>query len=441
MGGAKSRDVDQYSCFRQLISPSTIRHSQLHYLSGVGAGTCPFGEVGCVVCIATGATHCLAILAGGIAYAWGNNRYSQLGDGAVGAKRKATVTIPEPVYFPKTFSQVVISKVAVGEAHSAVITEDGVLLTWGLGTEGQLGYEGNLYSVKQGVQSIPREVAGMNDESAEDITCGRDFTAVLTESGHIVTFGCGKYGALGQNALGSSSRPMTVKEAESKGYAGVRFVQVRAGWEHCLALSEDGKVYYWGNQYHARNNKEDICKVPRVLDNFSRCSVKSVSCGFDHSVVFGRSEFNQSHHQVFTWGCNEQGQLGYETCENTQRTPMQVVGVGEGLLDAGAGKHYTALLRDNGEVISWGNNPHISPHSTPSVPIFSASVVYRPPTPSQKPSSLICGFDQIWFLREADYSYSVATMLDTPGVDDTPPRHQRTVSHDVKGRQEELEEA
>lgn len=66
------------------------------------------------------------------------------------------------------------------------------------------------------MQSLPREVAGMNDECAEEVACGKDFTAVLTESGHIVTFGCGKYGALGQNALGSSSRPMTIKESESK---------------------------------------------------------------------------------------------------------------------------------------------------------------------------------------------------------------------------------
>ena len=145
MGGAKSQESDPYSRFRQLISPSTIRHSQLHHLASLsssGENTSPFGEVGCVVNAAAGASHGLAVLAGGKVYAWGSNKYGQLGDGAVGAKRKTVVQVPEPVYFPKTFAQVVIVRVAAGEAHSAAVTEDGALLTWGLGTEGQLGYEG-----------------------------------------------------------------------------------------------------------------------------------------------------------------------------------------------------------------------------------------------------------------------------------------------------------
>jgi len=145
MGGAKSQESDPYSRFRQLISPSTIRHCQLHHLTSLGRreeSASPFGEVGCVVSVAAGATHGLAVLAGGKVYAWGSNRFGQLGDGAVGTKRKSVVLVPEPVYFPKTFSQVIIVRVSAGEAHSAAVTEDGALLTWGMGTEGQLGYEG-----------------------------------------------------------------------------------------------------------------------------------------------------------------------------------------------------------------------------------------------------------------------------------------------------------
>lgn len=145
MGGAKSQESDPYSRFRQLVSPSTIRHSQLHHLACLSrseGSANPFGEVGCVVSVAAGATHKLAVLAGGKVYAWGSNRFGQLGDGAVGPKRKLMVLVPEPVYFPKTFSQVIIVRVSAGEAHSAAVTEDGALLTWGLGAEGQLGYEG-----------------------------------------------------------------------------------------------------------------------------------------------------------------------------------------------------------------------------------------------------------------------------------------------------------
>ena len=52
--------------------------------------------------------------------------------------------------------------------------------------------------------------------------------------------------------------------------------------------------------------------------------------------------------------------------------------------------------------------------------------------PGEKVASIVCGADHPFFLWEADYSYSVATMLHSPEVDEDPqPRHQRTVSHNV----------
>ena len=199
-------------------------------------------------------------------------------------------------------------------------------------------------------------------------------------------------------------------------------MKVRTGWEHCLALSDAGKVYYWGNQYHARNRREDICKVPRVLD-FPRCSIQEISCGFDHSLALGCSEFNLSHNHVFTWGCNDHGQLGYAIEGSVQLQPAEVREVGEGLVGAGAGRQYTAVLRSNGEVLGWGHLP--CPSSNPALP----TVVYRASTAALKSSGLICGVEQIWLMREADYSYSVATMLDSP--EEAMPRHQRAVSHEV----------
>lgn len=174
--------------------------------------------------------------------------------------------------------------------------------------------------------------------------------------------------------------------------------------------------------YHVRNRREDICKVPRAVDAFPRCSVIDISCGFDHCVVLGRSEFDLSQFHVFTWGCNDHGQLGYATQGNAQLQAGEVTGAGEGLVDAGAGRHYTAVLRSNGEVLAWGQLPCLSPSPTPTV-------VYRVNAPAQKSSVLVCGAEQICLLREADYSYSVATMLDSP--EEASPRHQRTVSHDV----------
>lgn len=405
MGANNSQD-EAFSKFDKLVSPSTIRRAQLHYLRVFGncpsgeAGRRPFGSSGCVITVAAGSAHSLAVLADGQVYSWGSNAAGQLGHGTQGSR---VVTVPCKVPLVKT----VVVRVAAGVAHSLVVTETGQLFSWGQGNEGQLGYE--VRSATR-CQLTPRQVMGLNDELADEVACGGEFSAVLTVSGRVLTFGCGKWGALGQGALGSSSRPMPIMGAEGR-----RFLHISAGLCHCLALTQEGDVFEWGNQYYALDNKLDIVRTAQQVALLM--PAVSVACGGDHSVALCRQGYAENS-AIYTWGCNHQGQLGYfySDADNTHREPLRVEGVQGVPEQVAAGKAFTAVLMLSGEIYGWGSN---SSSQFGSQPFLQAPtpVVVAPKT-EQKAASLTAGPEHLLLLFQADYSYSCQTFLEGLGPSD-----------------------
>ncbi|EGB10233.1 hypothetical protein AURANDRAFT_5485, partial [Aureococcus anophagefferens] len=87
-----------------------------------------------VVAAAAGDQHSLALLTDGRVFAWGSNAFGQLGLGRASAQ---AVPLPERVGGAGRRGKVV--KIAAGARHSGCVSEDGAVLLWGFGDEGQLG--------------------------------------------------------------------------------------------------------------------------------------------------------------------------------------------------------------------------------------------------------------------------------------------------------------
>ncbi|KOC59233.1 E3 ubiquitin-protein ligase HERC2 [Habropoda laboriosa] len=84
--------------------------------------------------------------------------------------------------------------------HSAVVTDQGDLYTWGWNTKGELG----LLSLESKVSAVPTLVhfTDERDETVEilvkKVRCGNTFTVCTTDDGTLWGCGCNKYGQLGQ---------------------------------------------------------------------------------------------------------------------------------------------------------------------------------------------------------------------------------------------------
>ncbi|XP_076827379.1 retinitis pigmentosa GTPase regulator b isoform X1 [Brachyhypopomus gauderio] len=84
-----------------------------------------------------------------------------------------------------------VLQVACGGGHTVVLTDD-CLYTFGLGQYGQLGHGTFIFESRS-----PRLVEHFSKGRVKHIVCGENHTAVVTESGLLYTFGDGRHGKLG----------------------------------------------------------------------------------------------------------------------------------------------------------------------------------------------------------------------------------------------------
>jgi alpha-tubulin suppressor-like RCC1 family protein len=120
--------------------------------------------------------------------------------------------------------------VAAGINHTAIVTVDGKVLTFGSGRHAQLGYDGGFR------QREPREVPGI--QTAIGVSCGLHFTMVLLRDGNVVAFG--ENGR--QNILGTTNHEMLLRTPSfvDLPYPGV--IAVACGDYHSLFLLSNGRV-------------------------------------------------------------------------------------------------------------------------------------------------------------------------------------------------------
>lgn len=136
--------------------------------------------------------HSLLLTSTGRVLSFGTAQYGQLGHGYSPGKQLPDVLRPQYI---KELSHLQCTCVSAGELHSAVVTVDGDLYTWGDGFCGQLGLGDKRPKL------VPQQVTegGMEDECVLSVSCGARHTLVVTEDGEVFSFGLGHFGVLGRS--------------------------------------------------------------------------------------------------------------------------------------------------------------------------------------------------------------------------------------------------
>ncbi|GLV49276.1 hypothetical protein TJA_23770 [Thermus sp. LT1-2-5] len=300
--------------------------------------------------LAAGTDFVLLVKPEGV-YAWGDNRFGQLGvDPGVLDHR------PEPERVEGTEDAVAVAaQFGIGEnqRHALALMADGRVKSWGVNPYGQLGraqgyptldYQPPDYVVAEGGSEYLASVRALD--------AGHDFTVVLhTDHGRrVLGFGDNLTGVLTQGQdwyydprpfLGPDAEPLT----------NVR--QVDAGNGHTLLLLEDGTVWSTGSNLYGQRG------LPRVSDSYAHpvpglTGVSQVSAGRDHSLVL------KEDGTVWAFGGNAEGQLGQDPAEvpsthEPQRVPFPV---GTRIRSVAAGGTHNLAIDEGGQVWAWGSDDH-----------------------------------------------------------------------------------
>ncbi|XP_053163446.1 probable E3 ubiquitin-protein ligase HERC4 isoform X3 [Hemicordylus capensis] len=179
--------------------------------------------------VACGYYHSLALSKGSEVFSWGQNKHGQLGLGYEFKKQ----TSPQLI---KSLLGIPFAQIAAGGAHSFVLTLSGAVFGWGRNKFGQLGLN------DENDRYVPNLLKSLRSQKIVYISCGEDHTAALTKEGGVFTFGAGGYGQLGHNSTGHEINPRKVFEL-----MGSIVTQIACGRQHTSAfVPSTGRIYSFG---------------------------------------------------------------------------------------------------------------------------------------------------------------------------------------------------
>lgn len=285
--------------------------------------------------VSLGYEYSAAITEDGDLYTWGWNQSGILGTGTT-----------EESHVPIKIMDN-IAMVSLCDRHSAAITNDGRLYMWGQNAYGCLG----------GIASS--KVPSMLMENVKSVSLGRgDHSAAITTDGSLYMWGANTFGELGNGNYGwegNSSVPIKIMD-------NVEYVSL--GTEHSAAITTDGSLYMWGDNFFGQlgngksggkdyefDNSVDSCVPIKIMDD-----VVSVSLGGLCSAAI------TSDGSLYTWGDNTTGTLGngksggnfYSFDENIDsNVPVKIL---DNVISVCLGEWNGAAVTADGSLYMWGDN-------------------------------------------------------------------------------------
>lgn len=231
----------------------------------------------------------------------------------------------------------VVKAKAGPRTDSCALMNDGKLKCWG--SHGRLGL-GNWAKFA----AIDVNTAGV---TASDVAMGRNHTCLLTTVGGVKCWGQNDVGQLGNNT--------NVGQDSQYGLTDVigltnNVSAIAAGDEHTCALTTSGSVKCWGNNYSGQigNGSTYTHLQPSLVSGLSS-GIVAIAAGQDHSCAL------TNYGGVKCWGSNANRKLGDGTSTN-RPTPVDVVGVSNGIIKIATGSYHTCALDSAGGVKCWGSN-------------------------------------------------------------------------------------
>ena len=179
-----------------------------------------------------------------------------------------------------------------------------------------------------------------------EIAAGSEFSLALSDDGFLYVWGSNTFGELG---VPSSAK---LKERPIKNlFIHEPLVGISAGSQHALAVTESGQVYSFGRNYESQlgnSFKAKFSQTPTLVHIPDSAPIKQVLAGSYFSLAL------DSKGKIYGWGENRRGQLG-NGYRRKELLPLAVP-LGYEIMQIAAGREHCLGLTSGGAVFSWGDN-------------------------------------------------------------------------------------
>jgi len=184
----------------------------------------------------------------------------------------------------------------------------------------------------------------------KQVACGKLSTAAIKTDGSLWTWGANSYGQLGISILIGRSTPVTTFAG------GTNWKQVSNSGNHMAAIKTDGSLWTWGNN---QQGQLGINVAPIIS---ARCTPvttfaggnnwKQVSCG-SASIISAFSAAIKTDGTLWTWGSSTNGLLGINIITD-KSTPVTTFAGGTNWKQVSCGGYHVSAIKTDGSVWTWG---------------------------------------------------------------------------------------
>ncbi|XP_057984022.1 uncharacterized protein LOC131168537 isoform X1 [Malania oleifera] len=233
----------------------------------------------------------------------------------------------------------------VGNGQNSAATE---LFSWGSGVNYQLG-TGNAH-----MQKLPCKVDSLHGSFIKLVSAAKFHSVAVGTQGEVYAWGFGRGGRLGHPDfdIHSGQAAVITPRLVTSGLGSRHVKAIAAAKHHTVIATEGGEVFTWGSNREGQlgYTSVDTQPTPRRVSSL-RSKIVAVAAANKHTAVVSESG------EVFTWGCNREGQLGYGTSNSASNYTPRVVEYLKGKVFTGvsAAKYHTLVLGGDGEVFTWGH--------------------------------------------------------------------------------------
>lgn len=288
--------------------------------------------------------HTLLLTSTGRVLSFGTGQYGQLGHGYADGKQLPDYLRPK---FIDGLADVRCICVSAGELHSAAVTADGDLYTWGDGFCGQLG----LGNKKPEMEPVQVETGGLDEECVAMVSCGNRHTLCVTEDGAVYSFGLGHFGVLGRPFTpfeydADRAIEMFGGDGDDEGFAAVP-APAPASQVEREEFNIQAQIDFLNGI--SLEDSSTQCIATRV-DSLEGIHIVGASAGHRHSL------FLDQQGGLYSCGCASHGALGHGDGQS-QMFPMKVMEFVDNnikIMQMSAGVDMSMVVTTTGEVYSWG---------------------------------------------------------------------------------------
>ncbi|MCO5607570.1 hypothetical protein L7F22_061767 [Adiantum nelumboides] len=235
-------------------------------------------------------------------------------------------------------------KQVIGDPSNAGGTE---VFSWGNGANYQLG------TGTAGIQKLPCRLDALQGLNVTAIAAAKFHSMAATADGKLYSWGFGRGGRLGFSDFDIHSGQVAVITPQliSCGIGNRKVKIIAVAKHHSLVVTEGGEAFSWGSNREGQlgYTSVDTQPTPRRVTTL-KAKVVAAAAANKHSAVLTEAG------EVFTWGCNREGQLGYGTSNSASNPVPRVVEYVKGKVfrSVSAAKYHTVVLGSEGEVFTWG---------------------------------------------------------------------------------------